>query len=141
MSSVLKLIRDKKINGSNKFWHEHLLRSVGELALTSPRQGIDTLMTKFTSEAEANNYFIDVVVKTYIVTAIHHECKGIRKRLEVEVSRAKELWIKKQNKHCQIELYLGTLPFHDELRRSCEEFYAALRNVWGFKPYQLFYMK
>ena len=46
MSSVLKLIRNKKTNGSNIVWHELILwRSVGGLALTSPRQGIDTLMT------------------------------------------------------------------------------------------------
>ena len=48
-------------------------------------------MTKFTSEVEANDYFIDVVVETYIVTAIHSEHKGVRKMLEAEVSRAKEL--------------------------------------------------
>ncbi len=134
MSSVLKLIRDKKINGRNIFWHELILQSAGKLALMSPRQGINTLMTKFTLEVKANDYFIYVVVVTYIVTAIHSECKCVRKRLEAEVSRAKVLWIKKRNKRPQNELHLGTLPFHDDLRRSCEEFYA-------FKPYQLFYMK
>jgi hypothetical protein len=98
-------------------------------------------MTKFTSEVEANDYFIDVVVDTYIVTAIHSEHKGIRKGLKAKVSRVKELWMIKRNEHRKNELYLGTLPFHDELRRSCGEFYAALRHVWGFSPEQLLYMK
>jgi hypothetical protein len=45
----------------------------------SLRQEFDTVMSKFTSEVEANDSFIDVVVETYIVTAIHSEHKGIRK--------------------------------------------------------------
>jgi hypothetical protein len=35
--------------------------------------GFNTLEDKFASEMEANDYLIDVVVKTYIVTAIHFE--------------------------------------------------------------------
>jgi hypothetical protein len=59
------------------------------------------------------NYFIDVFVKTYIITAIHSEHKGIRKKLKAKVSGAKEFCINKHNECHQNELYLGTLPFHD----------------------------
>ncbi len=141
MSSVLRVIWNKKINGSSIFWHELILRSIGELALISPRQGFNTLEDRFASEMEANDYFIDIIVETYIITVIHSERKSLRGRLKAKVSNARELWLIKRNEHRQNELYLGRVPFHDELRRSCEEFYATLRNIWGFSPLKLFYMK
>ncbi len=45
-------------------------------------------------------------------------------------SIAKELQIIKLNECHQNEFYLGRLSFHDEFRRSCEEFDTVLRNVW-----------
>jgi hypothetical protein len=71
----------------------------------------------------------------------HSERKSLQGRLNAKVSNARVLWLFESNKHPRNELYLGRLPFHNELRRSCEEFYATLRNIWGFRPLKLFYMK
>jgi hypothetical protein len=74
MSSVLEEVCCKKIDGSDIFWHELILPSIGELALMATRHEFkDSSVTKFTSEIEPNDYLTDVVVELYILTIIHSE--------------------------------------------------------------------
>jgi hypothetical protein len=57
------------------------------------------------------------------------------------VVHAKGKWTMKHNEHWQAELYLGRLPFHKELKRSCGEFYSSLRSIWGFCPTKIDFLK
>jgi hypothetical protein len=61
--------------------------------------------------------------------------------MRAKVKDAKEKWMMKRNEHRQAELYLGRLPFHEELKRNCSEFYSSLRSIWGFNPIKLDYFK
>ncbi len=97
--------------------------------------------TKFASEREGNDYIIDVVIDNYIITALHDLKRSQRKRLKEKVKEAKEHKIMKRNSQQQSDLYLGRLTFNQELKRSCGEFYSSLKNVWGFSPTKLDYMK
>jgi hypothetical protein len=45
------------------------------------------------------------------------------------------------NECWKAELYLGRLPFHEELKRSCGEFYSTFRSTCGFCPTILDYFK
>jgi hypothetical protein len=73
IQSVLEEVCCKKIDGSDIFWHELILPSIGELALMAPRHGFKASVTKFTSKIEPNDYLTDIVVELYTVTAIHSE--------------------------------------------------------------------
>ena len=137
LNSVVKMIHQRKI-ANRTYLHHSILRAVGELAEC---EGSIALETKFASETEANNYIIDVVVNNYIITALHDLKRSQRKRLKEKVKEAKEHWIMKRNGRQQSELYLGRLTFDQELKRSCGEFYSSLKNVWGFSPTKLDYMK
>jgi hypothetical protein len=57
------------------------LRTIGELAES---EGCAALADKFASEMEANDFFIDKVINTYLVMAIH-----VLKRRQKENMRAK----------------------------------------------------
>ncbi len=48
--------------------HNLILRTIGELAES---EGCAALADKFDSEMEANDFFIDKVIDTYLVTATH----------------------------------------------------------------------
>jgi hypothetical protein len=53
----------------------------------------------------------------------------------------KEKWMMKHNEDWQAEFYLGRLPFHEELERSCGESYSLLKYTWGHCPTKLDYAK
>jgi hypothetical protein len=133
MDAVVGLIRQGKF-ATRPFLHHLFLRTIGELAES---EGCVALSDKFASEMEANDYFIDKVIDTYLVTAIHVLKRSQREKMRAKVSHAKEKWIMKRNERQQAELYLGRLTFHKELKRSCSEFYSSLRSIWGFCPLKL----
>jgi hypothetical protein len=88
--------------------------------------GADTLHDQFSSQLDANNYFIKVIVE-YATTTLH-EFKNKRKkckRLKRMVPAARRRWIAKYDAQRKAEAYL-VVPSFLELRRSCEEFYSAL---------------
>ncbi len=109
------LIKQGKL-ATRPFLHHLFLQTIGELAES---EGCVALADKFASEMEANDYFIDKVIDTYLVTAIHVLKRSKREKMRAKVSHAKEKWIMKRNEHRQAELYLGRLTFHEELKRSC----------------------
>jgi hypothetical protein len=63
------------------------------------------------------------------------------KRLKQQVPTTRRRWLAKRDRWCQEEAYCGSQEFLFELRRSCEEFYSALKMKWGFNPRKLFLMK
>ena len=97
----------------------------------------------FASQADANDYFIQVVVNNYVTTTLHVFQKNQRKweRLKRKVPSARKKWIKKRDERRKAEAYLGISPFSYELRRACEEFYSVLKDEWGFSPEKMYLMK
>jgi hypothetical protein len=136
MDAVVRMIKQGKLT-NKPFLHYLILRTIGELAES---EGCEALHDKFASELEACDYFIDKVIETYLVTAIYHLKRSKRERMKTLVVDAKEEWIMKRNEHRQAELYLGKLPFHEELKRSCREFYSSLKSIWEFSPLKLDYL-
>jgi hypothetical protein len=92
---------------------------------------------------DANDYFISVVINSYLTTALHAFISNPRKvaRLKRKAWQAKVQWMRKRGLRRLNELYLGVQPLSYELRRSCEEFYKQLKNAWGFTPEKLLLMK
>ncbi len=99
------------------------------------------MQDKFASEMEANDYFIGMVIDTYLVTAIHVLKRSQREKMRAKFAPAKVKWIIKCNERQQAELYVGRLTFEEELKRSCGEFYLSLKSIWGFSPIKLDYIK
>ncbi len=116
------------------------LRQAGIIALKDDGRA---LQNQFASQADANDYFIQVVVTNYVTTTLHDFWNQRRKweRLKRKVPSARRKWMKKRDERRQAEAYLGISPFAYELRQACEEFYSALKNEWGFSPIKLFLMK
>lgn len=137
MDAVVVMIKQGKL-ANRLFLHHLILRTIGELAES---EGCVALADKFASEMEANDFFIDKVIDTYLVTAIHHLKRSQREKMKALVLQGKENWTMKRNKRRQAELHLGRLPFHEELKRSCCEFYSSLKSIWGFSPIKLDYFK
>jgi hypothetical protein len=127
MDAVVRMIKQGKL-ANKPFLHYLILRTIGELAES---EGCEALHNKFASELEAGDYIIDKVIDTYLGTAIHHLKRSQREKMKALVVYAKEKWMMKHNDHQQAELYLGKLPFHEELKRSCCKFYSSLRSIWG----------
>jgi hypothetical protein len=138
MSAVMAALRNKSIGCH--FCHDMILRQAGIIALKDDGRA---LQNQFASQADANDYFIQVVVTNYVTTTLHDFRNQRRKweRLKRKVPSARRKWIKKRDERRQAEAYLGISPFAYELRRACEEFYSALKNEWGFSPIKLFLMK
>jgi hypothetical protein len=67
MGAVVHIIKQGKL-AKTLFLHHLILRTIGELAES---EGCAGLITKFASEVEACDYFIDKVIETYLVTAIY----------------------------------------------------------------------
>jgi hypothetical protein len=97
-------------------------------------EGCAALADKFASDSEENDYFINKVIDNYLVTAIHNFKISQGKKLKALILSAKEEWMITSNERRQAELYLGRLPFHEELKRSCGEFYSTLKSTCGFCP-------
>jgi hypothetical protein len=125
MDAVAVTIKQGKLANS-LFLHHLILRTIGELAES---EGCAALADKFASEMEANEFFIDKVINTYLVTAIHHLKRSQREKIKALVLQGREKYMMKHNERRQAELYLGRLPFHEELKRSCGEFYSSLRTI------------
>ena len=137
MDVVVRIIKQGKL-ANTLFLHHLILRTIGELAES---EGCAGLITKFASEVEASDYFIDKVIDTYLVTAIHVLKRSQREKMRATIIHVKEKWVLKRNERRQAELYLGRLTFHEELKRSCGEFYSSLKSIWGFSPIKLDYLK
>ena len=137
MDAVVQIIKQGTL-ANTLFLHHLILNAIGELAET---EGCAGLITKFASEGEASDYFIDKVIDTYLVTAIHDLKRTQREKKKALAVLAKENWIIKRNERRRAELYLGRLKFDEELKRSCSEFYSSLKSIWGFSPVKLHYMK
>ncbi len=113
MDAVVGMIKQGKL-ANRPFLHHLFLRTIGELAES---EGWVALADRFASEMEANDYFIDEVIDTYLVMAIHVLKRSQREKMRAKVSHAKEKWIMKRNEHQQAELHLGSLTFSKELKR------------------------
>ena len=96
---------------------------------------------KFGSDMEANDYFIDKVIENYLIVAIENCKRSQQGKMKALITDAMENWILKRNERRQDELYLGRLKFHEELKKSCGEFYSALKRAWGFYPIKVDYFK
>ena len=128
---VMSSLKKKLI--SCHYCHEIILNAVGTMAL---QDGDHMMSANFETKEDANYHFIVVVIDKYLVKALQEFKNNQRKksRLKRKVLAAKMKWNMKREQRHQTEAYLGSLPFHHELRRSCEEFYCALRKEWGFSP-------
>ena len=138
MSSVMVALQQKRI-GCN-FCHRFILGAVGSLALSISTRDLNN---RFSSEMDANDYFIDVIINSYLMTALHAFRSNARKvaRLKRKTRQAKLQWMRKRDLRRINELYLGVQPFSYELNRCCEEFYKQLKKAWGFTPVNLLLMK
>jgi hypothetical protein len=67
MEAVVGMMKEGKL-AKRLFLHHLILRTIGESAES---EGRAALADKFASEMEASDYFIDKVVDTYLVMAIH----------------------------------------------------------------------
>jgi hypothetical protein len=137
MDAIVQMIKEKRV-AKKPFLHNLILRTIGELAES---EGCAALAYKFASMMEANDFFIDKVIDTYLVTAIHVLKRSQREKMRATIIHVKEKWVLKRNERRQAELYLGRLTFHEELKRSCGEFYSSLNSIWGFSPIKLDYLK
>ena len=119
------------------YCHEIILNAVGTMAL---QDGDHTMRVNFPNKEDVNKHFIVVVIDHYLVKALKEFSNNRRKRtrLKSKVPEAKMKWDMKREQRHQTEAYLGSLPFHHELRRSCEEFYFILKKEWGFSPEKSF---
>ncbi len=119
------------------YCHEIILNAVGTMAL---QDGDHTMRVNFPNKEDVNKHFIVVVIDHYLVKALKEFSNNRRKRtrLKSKVPAAKMKWDMKREQRHQTEAYLGSLPFHHELRRSCEEFYFILKKEWGFSPEKSF---
>lgn len=120
--------------------HTIILNSAGTMAL---KDGIHVLSEKFRTEEDAKKHFIVLVIDTYLVRALDEFKNNKRKasRLKQKVLVAKHKWDVAREGRQQREAYLGSQPFHYDLRRSCEEFYSILKKEWGFSPEKQMLMK
>ena len=74
MSAVMVALRNKSIGCH--FCYDIILRQAGKLALKDDGQNIQNM---FASQADANDYFIQVVVNNYVTTTLHVFQKNQRK--------------------------------------------------------------
>jgi hypothetical protein len=113
---------------------------VGTMAL---KYGVHVLSAKFPMEDDAKKHFIFLVIDKYMVSALDEFKNNKRKasRLKQKVPVAKHKWDVAREQRKQKKAYLGSQPFHYDLRRSCEEFYSILNKEWGFSPEKQMLMK
>jgi hypothetical protein len=97
MDAVVVMIKHGKL-ANRPFLYHLILRTVGELAKS---EGCVALAGKFASEMETNDYFIDKVFDTYLVTAIHDLKRSQREKMKALVGHAKEKWMIKRNEQRQ----------------------------------------
>lgn len=130
MNSIMTSLRKKTV--SNPYYHAFLLNHVGSLALTVSRIELER---KFSSEQEANDYFILTIIDAYLKAILRDITGNINiSRLKRRIPEVKYQWMIKRDRRRRDELYLGVLSFKDELSRCVDEFYNELKKVWGFSP-------
>jgi hypothetical protein len=76
MDAVVGMIKQGKL-ANRPLLHRLFLRTIGELAES---EGCVALSDNVASGMEANDYFIDKVIDTYLVTAIHVLKNGQREK-------------------------------------------------------------
>jgi hypothetical protein len=81
MDAVVGMMKQRKLS-NRPFLHHPILRTIHELAESV---GCAALADKFASETETNDYFIDKMIDTYLVTAIHHLKRGQREKMKALV--------------------------------------------------------
>ena len=135
MNAVLSALKNKQVGCH--FCHQFILKEAGAIALRDGAQG------RFSSVDEANDYFILVVIKGYLVTALHGFRNNKRKlaKLKRKVPAATRRWKISRDDRRQKEAYLGSKSFPYELSRCCQEFYHCLKKEWGFAPEKILLMK
>jgi hypothetical protein len=119
------------------FCHHYILSEAGAIALRDGAQG------RFSYVDEANDYFIQVVIRRYLVAALHgfRNNKMRLAKLKQKVPAAKRQWKISRDGRWQKEPYLGSKTFPYELSHSCREFYHCLKKQWGFAPEKFLLMK
>jgi hypothetical protein len=135
MNAVISALKNKQVGCP--FCHHFILSEAGAIALRDGAQG------RFSSVDEANDYFILVIVRRYLVTTLHGFRNNKRRlaKLKRKVSAAKRQWKISRDDRRQKEAYLGATTFPYELNRSCQEFYHCLKKEWGFAPDKFLLMK
>jgi hypothetical protein len=137
MDAVVAMVHQRKLS-NRPILHQLILSNIGKLA---EMEGCVALAERFSCVMEANDYFIDKVIENYLRIAIENLKRSQRVKMKGLVHDAMEKWVLKRNERRCDELYLGRLPFHEELKRCCGEFYSALKHTWGCCPIKVDYFK
>jgi hypothetical protein len=82
------------------------------------QDGDHMMSANFETKEDANYHFIVVVIDKYLVKALQEFKKNRRKksRLKRKVLAAKMKWNMKREQRHRTEAYLGSMPFHHDLR-------------------------
>jgi hypothetical protein len=135
-SSVMAALCRKSIQCSS--CHNIILH---QLAQKGDKNYIE-LMKEFPMEEVVNVYCIDYFICRYILIALatftHNAQRVSLLRQQAFIVR-EESKVKRLNQ-LALELYLSSVPFEDDLRRSCAEFYFELKKIWGYTPAKWCYM-
>jgi len=130
-SSVISSLIHNEISCS--ICHKIILQHLG---LRCSIEGDPIKREDLTYEQAVNYYCINVVVHHYIKIALDSLFFGEEERSQLrnKVMEAKIRWTTKRLNRLEGERYLGRNIFASDLTRSCGEFYAELRQSWGFRP-------
>ena len=97
---------------------------------------------QFPIEAIANFHCIDHIIRWYIMKvamAPFNLNEKENQALSLEAFQVLDLLKLKRRQRLDQESYIGPMPFEDDLRRSCAEFYKELKK-WRFTPVKWFHM-
>ena len=130
-SSIISEVLHNEIRCS--ICHKLILK---HLSLCCSIEGDPIEREDLTSEQAVNYYCINVVVHHYIKIALDSLFFGEEERSQLrnKVMEAKIRWNTRRLNRLEGERYLGRNIFASDLTRSCGEFYAELRQSWGFRP-------
>jgi len=130
-SAIIGALVHNEINCS--VCHNVILQHLG---LRCSREGDPIEREDLTSEEAVNYYCINAVVHHYIKIALDSFFFGEEERSQLrnKVIEAKIRWNTRRLNRLEGERYLGRNMFASDLSRSCGEFYAELRQSWGFRP-------